>query len=127
LVVVEAKLKFSEPQKTPKTLQNTSKKISKKALKISLRYQKAPKKLRKISEKSPKDLKKIPTNPSKVEVPLPSSSRRTRESRVPRFRTMEVSWSSTMKVLWFSKILSEAPSRVKILSAGVPRNLEAGT
>lgn len=48
--------------------------------------------------------------PSWVLVPLPSSSRITRERGVADLRIVDVSESSTMKVDWFVKRESKAPT-----------------
>ena len=53
--------------------------------------------------------------PSKVVVPLPNSSIKTKLCLVAHFKIILVSASSTKKVDSFSKMLSEAPIRVKIL------------
>jgi hypothetical protein len=65
--------------------------------------------------------------PSNVEVPLPSSSRIARDLDVPYYKMFFVSSISTKNVLLPSKIRSEAPNRVKILSQGVNTNFSAGT
>lgn len=65
--------------------------------------------------------------PSNVDVPRPNSSNTANDFLVAYFRIYFVSSISTKKVLLFSKILSEAPIRVKILSNMVILQLQAGT
>jgi hypothetical protein len=65
--------------------------------------------------------------PSKVDVPLPSSSRMARDQLVPNYKMFLVSSISTKNVLFPSSIRSEAPSLVNILSTGVNMNFSAGT
>ena len=56
--------------------------------------------------------------PSNVAVPLPNSSSITSDLSVAFFRIEAVSSSSTMNVLWPSRILSDAPKRVNTRSTG---------
>ena len=56
--------------------------------------------------------------PSNVAVPLPNSSKITNDFSVAFFRIEAVSSNSTMNVLWPSRILSDAPKRVKTRSTG---------
>ena len=65
--------------------------------------------------------------PSKVDVPLPSSSSIIREFYVACLRISLVSSISTKKVDFYSSILSLAPSRVNILSVIVILSESAGT
>jgi len=65
--------------------------------------------------------------PSKVEVPLPSSSTMARDLKVANLSMLLVSSISTKKVDFPSRIRSEAPSLVKIRSTGVRIHFEAGT
>jgi hypothetical protein len=65
--------------------------------------------------------------PSKVDVPLPSSSIITNDLFDPYYKIFLVSSISTKKVLFPSKILSNAPNLVNILSTGVKWNFFAGT
>jgi hypothetical protein len=65
--------------------------------------------------------------PSNVDVPRPSSSRIARDHFVPNYRMFFVSSISTKNVLFPSRILSEAPSLVNILSTGVKMHFSAGT
>lgn len=55
-------------------------------------------------------------NPSKVLVPLPISSIMSRLLEVALFKMFAISLISTMNVLWPVERLSDAPTRVKILS-----------
>ena len=65
--------------------------------------------------------------PSKVDVPLPSSSTMASEFLVAYLRIVSVSSISMKKVLFPSRILSEAPILVNTLSTGVSTHLSAGT
>lgn len=65
--------------------------------------------------------------PSKVEVPLPSSSRMQREWGVAEVNNERVSSNSIKKVDLPSINTSLAPSLVNILSTGVLLNTVAGT
>mmetsp|Transcript_4869 Transcript_4869/g.12487 ORF Transcript_4869/g.12487 Transcript_4869/m.12487 type:complete len:388 (-) Transcript_4869:1385-2548(-) len=65
--------------------------------------------------------------PSNVAVPRPSSSRMTSESTVAPASTADVSSNSTRNVECPARILSFAPTRVKMASAGVNSAEAAGT
>jgi hypothetical protein len=65
--------------------------------------------------------------PSKVDVPLPSSSIITNDLFDPYYKIFLVSSISTKNVLFPSKILSNAPNLVNILSTGEKWNFSAGT
>ena len=51
--------------------------------------------------------------PSNVEVPRPNSSKITKEFELASCKMVEVSESSTKKVDWPSKMLSDAPMRLR--------------
>ena len=65
--------------------------------------------------------------PSYVEVPRPSSSKSTKERGVTLLRMSEASVISTINVDSPSEMLSEAPTRVNILSTRPIRAESAGT
>jgi hypothetical protein len=65
--------------------------------------------------------------PSKVDVPLPNSSTIANERFVACYKICLVSSISIKKVLLPSRILSDAPSLVKIRSTGVRIHFSAGT